>query len=341
MKALLRLAISTAVLIPEIAGATENTKEDFSLIPQIHGVIRTTYEMLTDDTEGRFQVKNARLNVSGKVAPVISYFIQFDCSAKGKMKFLDAYGLLNVSKQVAVKAGQFREPFGVDNFLGPGTYYFTNTSFIQDYICNYRGTGAQLGYAPESVPFKAEAGVFNCAGIEDHEVWEKSPAFASKVSYRIGNVTLYTGFQSVKPGMARMNLIDGTVSWKAGEWKAEGEYMMINYTNDVAPVCHTYNFYVNRGFDVKAGVFNRASVQARLDGHGNYYNGKLTDSETGAITLTKCKRNRVTVGGTLNYTYKKVSADVRLNYEKYLYGSSVDHTKADGDKVCAELVIKF
>ena len=341
MKALFKLAVAAASILPFAAYAGENGDKSFSLIPQVHGVIRASYETLTDDPEGRFQVKNARLNVSGKVAPIISYYIQFDCSAKGKMKFLDAYGLLNLSNQVGLKAGQFREPFGVDNFLGPGSYYFTNVSFIGDYICNYRGVGGQLSYAPQSVPFKAEAGVFNAAGIEDHEVWEKSPAFASKVSYRLGNVSLYSGFQSVKPGFVRMNLIDGTVSWTAGEWKAEGEYMLIHYTNDSAPACHSYNFYVNRGFDVEAGVFNRASLQARLDGHSNYYNGKMADADTGAPAVTKCKRHRVTVGGTLTYTYKKVSADVRLNYEKYLYGSTADYKKADGDKICAELVIKF
>ena len=52
--------------------------EGIDYMPQIHGTFRGKYEMETEDGVSRFQVRNARLSVSGNILPVIDYYIQFD-----------------------------------------------------------------------------------------------------------------------------------------------------------------------------------------------------------------------------------------------------------------------
>ena len=63
--------------------------------------------------------------------------------------------------------------------------------------------------------------------------------------------------------------------------------------------------------------------------------------EEGAFYVTDSARNRITVGGTVTYTYKAVHADIRLNYEKYFYHSGAEIADGLNDKIVAELVIRF
>ena len=67
-------------------------------------------------------------------------------------------------------------------------------------------------------------------------------------------------------------------------------------------------------------------------------NGKRIYSR--AETPCNIVRKRATVGVTLGY-YKKVSAELRLNYEKYFYGDNVEIGVSDHDKFVAELMINF
>ena len=61
----------------------------------------------------------------------------------------------------------------------------------------------------------------------------------------------------------------------------------------------------------------------------------------GKLTTTNDARNRVTVGGTLTYTCKAVHCDLRLDYEKYFYHHDAVVAVGAGDKICAEMVIRF
>ena len=41
--------------------------------PKISGTIRGKYEYQTEEGEGRFEVRNARISVTGDVTPIVSY----------------------------------------------------------------------------------------------------------------------------------------------------------------------------------------------------------------------------------------------------------------------------
>ena len=109
-----RILLFLIVLPCLLASSAADTAEGFSIIPNVHGTLRTRYEMATGNGyagDERFQVRNARLTVDGHLAPPVSYFIQADLCDRGKVKILDAWGRIDFSQRFNVHAGQFRMTF--------------------------------------------------------------------------------------------------------------------------------------------------------------------------------------------------------------------------------------
>lgn len=46
--------------------------------PSLHGTVRAKWEYQPDDNLNRFEVRNARLSVDGRLTPVISYKAEID-----------------------------------------------------------------------------------------------------------------------------------------------------------------------------------------------------------------------------------------------------------------------
>ena len=293
--------------------------------PQINGTIRSRWEMETQEGESRFQVRNARLSLTGKIAPQISYFLNTDLCDRGKMKILDAWGRIELGGGASFQAGQFRMPFGVEPFRAPHTYFFANRSFIGKQVCNFRSVGAKVGV--DISPFTIEAGVFNPTTIGDHETWNKKVTAAGQVILRTGDFKFVTGGQTVMTEGTRANLIDGAAGWSRDRWTVEAEYMHEHFTHDAYKACHAYNLFANYAMPVKAGIFNRLSFQGRWDGMTRHANDPA--------------RNRITVGSTLTYSASKVFADLRANYEKYIYRHNAEGPQGERDKVVLEMVIRF
>lgn len=334
------LIISIITAIPSATAGEEKEKTD--LTPQLHGVLRPRWEMDTKGGESRFQLRDARLSVNGKLSPEIDYFFQTNFCDRGKILFLDGWGRLALTPALKLQAGQFRLPFGTDCFRAPANYIFANRSFIGGTMNNVRGVGAKLSYSfalPENSSLLVEAGAFNPTVMSEQNVWVKDMAFAGKALYSVGNVQLSFGAETLLPDSIRINSLTGSATWTCGGWTVEGEYINKHYTNNAHKSAHGYNFFADYAFPVKAGMFNQASVQARFDGMTDYSNGIRNDS--GELTTTNPARNRITVGGTLTYSYKAIHCDLRLDYEKYFYHHDAVVAVGAGDKICAEMVIRF
>ncbi len=333
------IATITLILLAVFPLGAEESKVDYK--PAIHGVVRARYEYSTAEAESRFQVRNARLSIAGKVAAPVSYFIQTDLSDRGVMKILDAWARLGICDPLSLQAGQFRLPFGTDCFRGPGNYIFPNRSFIGKDINNVRGVGARLSY---TMPLSfgrlgLDAGAFNPTSITDQNVWVSELAFAGKATLGIGNVTIAAGAQTISPDHARINLLGASASWSAGRWTLEGEYLNKHYTHARHKAANGYNVWADYRFPVKAGVFNQASFQARFDGMTDHSTG--TRNDEGLLVTDNPGRNRVTGGATLTYLRESVRCDLRVSYEKYFYRRSINPSAGDNDKLCAEIVVKF
>lgn len=326
------LMMSVFALGMESIGA--ETAEQISYVPNIHGVMRARWELDTEHGDNRFQMRNARVSLDGKIAPWIEYFIQTDFCDAGVIKILDAYGRFKVVDGMTVQTGQFRMPFGVETFRGPQNYIFANRSFMGKQIMNYRAVGAKVAYTLPKVPFTLEFGAFNPKSIGNHTPWNRTVAYSAKASYKVGDVAFSAGYASIKPFDVRANLLDGAVVWDDGRhWLVGGEYMFKHYVDDSAADVHSWVGFVDWHMPVKAGIFNRWSVQARGDG--------MTDHLTMDGLKIEPARERITIGSTLTYSYKIVHADVRLNYEKYFYHNGYRPSVGDTDRLVAELVIRF
>lgn len=308
--------------------------------PNIHGTVRARFEYATSTDEYRFQVRNARLSVDGKIMKEISYFINTDLCDRGKMKILDAWARAEFAPSLSLQAGQFRMPFGIDPFRAPHQYYFANRSFIGKQMCNYRAVGAMLIYDIPAFPLKIEAGAFNPYTIGDHTPWSRKLAAAGKVTYSHSGIRLSTGVSTIRPHNIRANLLGACAGWENGRWTVEAEYMHKHYVNKARKAAHAYSVFANWWMPVKAGIFNRLSFQGRFDGLTDH--SDTAPDENGAIATTDPARNRLTGGATLTYFRKKnMFFDFRVNYEKYFYHKDFTPTAEAGDKLVAELVLRF
>ena len=317
--------------VASVAMAAE--EPEFSYVPQVHGAFRTRWEVDAKNGDNRFQVRNARLSIEGKIAPSVAYFLQTDLCDGGVIKILDAYGTVNIVKGLQLKAGQFRMPFGVEPRRAPNNYFFANRSFMGKQVMNYRAVGAQVGYTLSMIPLTVEFGAFNPATIGNHNIWNRTVAYSGRATYQLGEVALSASYGSIRPNGIRANLVDGSVVWNDKKhWMVAGEYMHKTYCNGAQPV-DTWLGFVDWHKDVKAGVFNRWSIQVREDGMTDHLKMDGSAIEPG--------RDRITLGSTLTFAYKAVHFDVRANYEKYFYHKDVEVPVGDSDRVVAELVIRF
>lgn len=332
----LSLLLGLITLTPGSAHADDS----ISYVPHIHGTLRPRMEVSGENGDFRFQLRNARVSLDGKIAPMIDYFVQADLCDRGTMKFLDGWVRVAIAKGLKFQAGQFRMPFAVDPFRAPHTYIFANRSFIGKQIFNNRAVGAKLSYTLPSTPLTLEAGVFNPSTIADHTPWNHTAAFASKAQYALGDFTLTGGFASITPGSTRMNVLDGCISWQSGRWLAEAEYMHTHYAHSRFKANHAYNAYVDYRLPIKAGIFNRLSFQGRFDGITSHSNG--TSDDIGQLIENNPARNRVTVGTTISYIRSaSMFLDIRADYEKYFYHHGVSVSPENGDKLVLEMVLSF
>lgn len=318
-----------------------DTSVKISYKPNIHGTIRGRFEASTEHEDYRFAVRMARLVIDGNIAPFADYFIQTDLCDRGKIKILDVFARFRPIPQLALQAGQFRMPCGVDPFRAPHQYYFNNRSFIGRDVCNVRAVGFKAMWQPSDLPLTLEAGAFNPNTITDHSTWHRKLSYAAKLTYKpSATVALCAGFQSLSPDSTRINLVDAATTWKKGGWIAEAEYMYKHYGRDRHKPCHAYNLFTSYTMPIKAGIFNRLGFHARFDGITDHSNGIRGSEGTLTTNLPAC--NRLTAGTTITYLRtSNMFLDLRVDYEKYFYRHDAAHTLDRGDQIVAELVLRF
>lgn len=317
----------------------EDKEDKVNRVPEIHGVFRGRYEGAWPDYQQRFQVRNARVSLTGKILNELDYFFQVDLCDRGSMKFLDAWARWWFSGEFAVKAGRFRVPFGVDAFRAPGNYVFPNRSFIGKNMVNLRQVGVQFGYYGKSIPLTVEAGIFNSSTAADQEMWQKELDYAAKASYKIGNVTLSTSFLSMCPSGVRMNIVDGSASWKFSNLILEGEYQHLHYCGNAYKDVNAWLAFASYGIPVKWRPFNLWSFHGRFDAMTDHSTG--TPNSEGVLVTDDAARKRMTIGTSLACNIKKVKAEIVLDYEKYFFDSDVVEPIGQNNRIVAELILKF
>ena len=308
-------------------------------LPTVGGVVRARYELQTVDGRSRFAIRNSRVWIRGSFMPRLSYYVATDLCDQGSFQFLDAYGKFDVGNGVAIQAGQFRIPFGVDPFRGPGNYIFADRSFISRDIDNIRADGVQASYTfQRGLPAVITLGVFSPNTITDQNHWSKTLNYALKAEVPVGPFKITGGLQTIQPDAVRVNMADACVSFSKGGLTAEAEYILEHYTNNPFPDCHSYNVWVDYGIPLEKKRFNRLSFQARFDAATSHSSGIATN---GQLSEDHPDRKRLTVGSTLGYVKRPVKCELQLNYQKYFYKEGYAAPDGRNDKIVTELIVLF
>lgn len=308
-------------------------------LPEIHGTIRGRYEYATTLNASRFQVRNARVSVTGNVHPLVAYKAEIDLSDAGVTRMLDAYVRVFPVKGLAFTLGQMKVPFSTDNLRSLHLLHFANRSFIAKEISGLRDVGFTAGYTlTEKFPFSIVAGVYNGAGIYQQKEWQNSMCFSTRATFDPSpylNVSL--NFQSFEPDSVRMNAYDiGLLSSFAG-FHAEVEYLYKTYNGKLFKPAHAFTGLLSYDLSLPK-IFHKISFMARYDMMTDNNNGYK--NELGQYAVDEVARQRVTGGITLSLA-KPLVADLRINYEKYFYTNWNLANPSEQDKLVIEIVARF
>lgn len=320
--------------------AAMNTYGQFAFtVPEIDGTIRAKYEYQPTTHSQRFQVRNARFSLTGKVHPMIGYKAEIDLSDEGKIRMLDAYIGIDPLQQLDFRIGQMRVPFTIDAHRSPHQQYFANRSFIAKQVGNVRDVGAAVKYDfSKTFPLVLQAGIFNGSGITEQKEWHKKMNYSAKAEYTaLQGLNLTLSAQTTQPDEIRIYMYDIGMFYEFAGFHVEGEYLFKKYAKGTFQHVNAFNSFINYDLKLKK-VFSKISFLARFDCMGDHSNG-LPD-EHGKLIINDAARKRLTGGITLSLG-KPFTADIRLNYEKYFYNDSSLAKESEQDKLVVEVVARF
>lgn len=336
------LSVATGTVFGQ---ASEGERVDKTM--KIGGTIRSKYEYQTEEGEGRFEVRTARINVVGNVAPSVSYKAEIDLCDEGKIKMLDAYTRISPWKTLQFTIGQERVPFTIDAHRSPYQQYFANRSFIAKQVGNVRDVGAEVGYTWNlGFPIVVNAGVFNGSGLTDQkDYWTKGVNYSAKIQFLLPNVNLVLSTQKVKPSDVTVNMYDVGLTYHKGSFIAEAEYLYKHYSKDAFHDVNAFDSFVCYDIPVRnvKSLVKKVSPLVRYDYMSDHSDGtryNATEDNIGVLKINDYKRHRVTGGMTLSLAKPFVS-DIRINYEKYFYRNGGVAKTSEKDKFVIEFMTKF
>ncbi len=338
------LLLLTSICVIQASAQDEVESEKKSVI---HGTVRSKYEYQPDDGKGRFEMRNARISFEGRVSKRIEYKAEIDLSDEGKIKMLDAYTRLKPADQFQFTIGQMRVPFTIDAHRSPHQQYFANRSFIAKQVGNVRDVGATVSYNLNvGFPIRLEAGMFNGSGLTNQkDFWTDNINFSAKTQLflpRGWNITL--SVQKIRPDHISVMMYDGGAYYHAHGWHIEAEYLYKDYAHDAFKGVHSVDAFINYDIPLRKGFFSKISPLLRYDYMSDHSDGmRYLDGKQdvkGSLMTTDSERSRITGGVTLSMNLPFV-ADIRLNYEKYLYRNGATIKPSEKDKFVVEFMTRF
>lgn len=332
--------IRTFLAIIAMAMAIAANAQEFKpSLPSISGTVRAKYEYEPDIEKGRFEVRNARVSVTGDIIPHLTYKAEIDLSDEGKIKMLDAYARYKPSNW-SVTAGQMRVPFTIDAHRSPHQQYFANRSFIAKQVGNVRDVGLVASWSPMS-QWTIEGGVFNGSGLTDQkDYWTGSYNFSLKTYATLADYfTVEMSCQRIRPDAISIMMWDAGAYYQDSRWHIEGEYLRKVYAHGSFPGVNAVDAFVAHRFPLKSQSVTGISALARYDYMSDHSDGKR--NAEGILTVSDNERHRATFGATLHLGSGKFYADLRLNYEEYFYPHSPEISISGHSKLVLEIMCRF
>lgn len=315
--------------------------------PVVNGTIRGKYECQPQESEGRFEVRTARISVSGEAVKRVEYKAEIDLCDEGKIKMLDAFVKMHTVGNASFSIGQMRVPFTIDAHRSPHQQFFANRSFIAKQVGNVRDVGAMIGYRfGTAVPVTVEAGLFNGSGLTNQkDFWTRHVNFSAKV--RAGftpTANLVLSVQKIRPDSCGIMMYDAGINQKFGKFFVEAEYLLKTYRHTAFKNVHAADVFGCYDIPLRNCFFSKVSPLVRYDymsDHSDgtrYLDGK--ESTNGRLTVNDYERSRLTIGTTLSIEKSFVS-DIRINYEQYFYRKDAVPKVSERNKFVVEFMTRF
>lgn len=309
--------------------------------PEIHGTVRAKYEYEPTIGKGRFEIRNARLSVEGKVIPIVRYKAEIDLSDEGTIKMLDAYVRLLPKERLRFTFGQMRVPFTIDAHRSPHLQYFANRSFIAKQVGNVRDVGAAASWTfGTRLPVTLEGGIFNGSGLTNQKnYWTDNYNFSFKAQTTIARQTNITlSCQKANAGKVNVMMYDAGGYWENSRWHIEAEYLRKHYAGDRFKAVNSIDAFA--AYRLPIGKKHTAlSFLCRYDYMSDHSGGSADGN--GNLVADDPERHRLTGGLTLSLGNRALQADVRLNYEQYFYSSGAVPKISEQNKIVLEFVAHF
>lgn len=322
-----------------VSTGAEKAKSPY--IPDFHGTIRAKYEYEPTINKGRFEIRNARLSVEGKIIPIVRYKAEIDLSDEGSIKMLDAYIRLQPKERLKFTFGQMRVPFSIDAHRSPHLQYFANRSFIAKQVGNVRDVGVAASWTfGARTPITLEGGIFNGSGLTNFKnFWTSDYNFSLKSQiclWRQFNIVL--SCQKAKASDVNTYMYDGGIYWENSRWHIEAEYLRKHYANDAFRPVNAVDAFAAYRLPLKRNKM-ALSFLGRYDYMSDHSKG--SKDENGILLVDDPDRHRLTGGMTLSLGKGALQADIRLNYEQYFYNKGVEPSISERNKIVLEFVAHF
>lgn len=324
--------------------------------PQIHGILRGKYEYQPDMRASRFEVRNARLAVSGVLSGRSEYKLEVDLCDESTIKMKDAWVRLNPYKTLNLSIGQQRMPFSIDAHRNPSSQFFANRSFIAKQVGDMRDVGFLVGYTfydkHNAKVLSIDAGLFNGSNLDNQKsAWFQSPCYSARLQYLpVKGLAIVPSIQhqQIADRRASYTSLDLGTYYKVGGWHIEAEYLHKHYTRGAFDDCSAVDAMIIYKHELGGtnSFVQGISYLGRYDRMEDHSSGKGgfvksgTDLPDTRLALTDAERHRMTIGTTLHIRNPHFPTDLRFNYEKYWYPHG-GVKESEQDKIVCELMIKF
>ena len=319
--------------------------------PELHGILRGKYEYQPELESSRYEIRNARLSVSGKLVERSEYKLEVDLCDETEIKMKDAWVRLLPYNSLRLTVGQQRMPFTIDAHRNPADQFFANRSFIAKQVGDMRDVGFQVGYdflnSNGKKVLSLDAGMFNGSNINDQkQAWFKEPGYSARIQYfPIPGLAIVPSIQHqrIAERQAAYTSLDMGAYYKTGGWHFEAEYLRKMFRDDDFSDCGAMNAMLmyTQNLTKKDSFFENISYQGRYDYMQDHSSGNSGFDESGKkLVLTDAERHRMTLGVCLGVRNSFFPTEIRFNYERYWYPHG-GAKESELDKLVCELAIKF
>ncbi|MFZ2287002.1 MAG: porin [Bacteroidales bacterium] len=321
-------------LLAGIAGnsaqAQDSTRTRPEFAPEIFGILKTKVEYDLDNSLVRFEVRNARFGVLGKMSDYMSYKIEIDLSDEGKMKMLDAWVKFAPVKNLGFYLGQRKIPFSSDYMRNPAENIFANRSFLAKYINDgMRDIGFYAEYdIPRRIPVRIVVGAVNGTGNNNPQ-WITRPNLVTRVSAGGGEGFRATGnfYYGEETYEHNLVMIGAELRYGTGNFFIETEYISRNWDDTLSVRQKDDGLYIHSFYNFIPGsrMITMLTPTARFDVIGR------------SVLSGDTEASRFSCGLNVGFDTKQFYSEIRLNYENYFRSLLPIHT----DKLTLEFIGRF